>query len=70
MNLELSANYASNVILVKRLRALPGLPSLEQSLRILLRALAKTRFFSVLGPEGDQVVLVPISRLRSLQRVW
>lgn len=49
MNLELSANYALNVILVKQLRAPPGLPSLQQSLRPLPRALAKMQFFFVLG---------------------
>lgn len=47
MNLELSANYASNVILVKRLRALkPGLPT--ASLGPLPGALAKMRLFPVL----------------------
>lgn len=49
MNLELSANYASNVILVKQLRALPGLPSLQRSPGPLPSTLAKMRIFSVLG---------------------
>lgn len=47
MNLELSANYASNVILVKRLRALrPGLPT--AFLGPLPGALAMMRLFPVL----------------------